>query len=88
MPSRRQSLVSPIDWKPRSSDAPTICAFSSRHSLVTPIDWKPCKPSFTSVRPSNRGRQSLVTPIDWKLEDDVRLLQRVAVASPIRGDAY
>ena len=40
MPSRRQSLVSPIDWKPRSSDAPTICAFSSRHSLVTPIDWK------------------------------------------------
>ncbi len=49
----RQSLVTPIDWKPLS-----LCITSSvftgcgRQSLVTPIDWKPVDPldCFTPLR--------------------------------------
>ncbi len=37
----RQSLVTPIDWKPqRPAFGKCPFAEASRQSLVTPIDWK------------------------------------------------
>ena len=37
----RQSLVTPIDWKPGGSDLLPGDGVGGRQSLVTPIDWKP-----------------------------------------------
>ncbi len=62
--SGRQSLVTPIDWKPKKG-RPGRASILRRQSLVTPIDWKqPWKHNrFLSYC---ARRQSLVTPIDWK----------------------
>ena len=42
MASRRQSLVTPIDWKQGAGvGSHGFVATVRRQSLVTPIDWKP-----------------------------------------------
>ncbi len=69
-PTRRHSLVTPIDWKPVAAQLP-IPSIRRRHSLVTPIDWK----HEHRARPGagqDASRHSLVTPIDWKPEPSVR----------------
>ena len=64
--SRRQSLVTPIDWKLDRTNF-TLSVQPSRQSLVTPIDWKlPLGARVASAFGFLAGRQSLVTPIDWK----------------------
>ncbi len=62
-PTSRQSLVTPIDWKPYEAPLGGKQIYS-RQSLVTPIDWKLFP--FSRKRLKAPSRQSLVTPIDWK----------------------
>ncbi len=46
----RQSLVTPIDWKPQGTKVGRGHGVLSRQSLVTPIDWKlPCGSSMYDV---------------------------------------
>ena len=64
----RQSLVTPIDWKPVKPPEAEDIGLGGRQSLVTPIDWKPRRIMQRSVSVISLCRQSLVTPIDWKPE--------------------
>ncbi len=83
---RRQSLVTPTDWKRRPLGGPKITCSFSRQSLVTPIDWKPEYP-VESRRWPCESRQSLVTPTDWK-QSLLKILQTNRFESPIFGDAF
>ena len=82
----RQSLVTPIDWKPHhsvlSEQKPQT---DGRQSLVTPIDWKP-QGGRRDLTGFGR-RQSLVTPIDWK-QVACFFIDLPHILSPILGDAY
>ena len=62
----RQSLVTPIDWKPKADHGGLGSNGHGRQSLVTPIDWKRAYRQRSAGR-QGESRQSLVTPIDWKL---------------------
>ncbi len=48
----RQSLVTPIDWKPAPHRSPPDRRQAAgRQSLVTPIDWKPFCRGYLDRRP-------------------------------------
>ena len=68
----RQSLVTPIDWKPMAIQYGRDCVLFGRQSLVTPIDWKPYSSPDPDPDP-DLSRQSLVTPIDWKPSPPTKL---------------
>jgi hypothetical protein len=60
---RRQSLVTPIDWKLKVVVREQVRNVKGHQSLVAPIDWKLAIVWFVHFKSVN-GRQSLVTPID------------------------